>query len=362
MLAEEVLLVNDGSLLLKMMGGQLENKGYHVSLTDSPEEALVWLSTRHVVLVVMKLNGQQTDRLAVMHMVKELNRGTKLIIMGESGHLSPEMLELEAEDYILLPCRAAAIWRRLLATLNTASAQPARSAKNDLVHPVNWRVLNKLGLMFHDLRGQLTSISEGLKTLRRRTNGRLDNEVEAIFQDTFRKSRTVIRMAEEFLQKIQHQNPALSSNNLVDLREEVVGPILEELKHEVHKNCITFINRLSLLPPAQHMVRGDPVALRSVFRHLLQNAITYGGYGCTICIELDEAPTHVRLRVQNRDEPLSSKRRPEMFTRVKEDRENGQGIDLGLSLGREVMQSQGGDISYESCRQGAKFIMTLPRA
>ena len=126
MLAEEILLVNDGSLLLKMMGGQLENKGYHVSLTDSPEEALEWLTTRHVGLVVMKLNGRQTDRLAVMHMVKELDRGTKLIIMGESTHLSPEMLEMAADDYILLPCRAAAIWRRLFATLTTALPQPAQ--------------------------------------------------------------------------------------------------------------------------------------------------------------------------------------------------------------------------------------------
>lgn len=225
MLAEGILLVNDGSLLLKMMGGQLENKGYHVSLTDSPEEALEWLTTRHIGLVVMKLNGRQTDRLAVMHMVKELDRGTKLIIMGESTHLSPEMLEMAADDYILLPCRAAAIWRRLFATLKTALPQPAQlQEQDDLVHPLNRRVLNNLGLMFLDLRAQLTFINEGLKTLHYRTNSKLDNEVEAVFQDAFRKSRTLIRMAEEFLHKIQHQDPALPSKNLLNLREEAVGP------------------------------------------------------------------------------------------------------------------------------------------
>jgi hypothetical protein len=32
--------------------------------------------------------------------------------------------------------------------------------------------------MFHDLRGLLTSIDEGLKTLRRRTHGRLTDELE----------------------------------------------------------------------------------------------------------------------------------------------------------------------------------------
>jgi len=54
MLAEEILLVNDGSVLLKMIGGLLESKGYALHLTDSPEEAQELLSSRNIMLVVMK--------------------------------------------------------------------------------------------------------------------------------------------------------------------------------------------------------------------------------------------------------------------------------------------------------------------
>ena len=228
MLAEEILIVNDGSLLLKMMGSLLENKGYHLNLTDSPEEALALLNTRQVRLVVMKLNGQQTDRLAVMHMAKELNGGAKLIIMGEVEHLPADIFEVGADDYILLPCRAAEIWRRVLSSLETASSKPVSTREDGLAHPVNQRVLNNLGLMFHDLRHHLTSISEGLKILRRRSNDRWEGEVETIFQETHRRSRTLINMAEEFLEKIQTQNSIPLSPNLVGFREDVVGPILEE--------------------------------------------------------------------------------------------------------------------------------------
>ncbi len=66
MVPEEILIVNDGSLLLKMMAGLLENRGYQLSVTDSPEEGLVLLSSRNIILVVVKLNGQQTDRLALL--------------------------------------------------------------------------------------------------------------------------------------------------------------------------------------------------------------------------------------------------------------------------------------------------------
>ena len=228
MLAEEILIVNDGSLLLKMMGSLLENKGYHLNLTDSPEEALALLNTRQVRLVVMKLNGQQTDRLAVMHMAKELNGGAKLIIMGEVEHLPADIFEVGADDYILLPCRAAEIWRRVFSSLETASSKPISTREDGLAHPVNRRVLNNLGLMFHDLRRHLTSISEGLKILRRRTNGRWEGEVENVFQETYHRSRTLINMTEEFLQKLQTQNSIPLSTNLVDLREDMAVPISEE--------------------------------------------------------------------------------------------------------------------------------------
>src|SRR5271157_2206966 len=87
MVPEEILIVNDGSLLLQMVGGLLENKGYQLSLTDSPEEALVLLNSRNIILAVIKLNGQQPDRMALMHMVKELDAGTKLILMGDQTRL-----------------------------------------------------------------------------------------------------------------------------------------------------------------------------------------------------------------------------------------------------------------------------------
>lgn len=223
MLAEEILIVNDGSPLLKMLGGLLENKGYHLNLTDSPEEALDLLTTRQVMLVVIKLNGQQTERLAVMHMVKELNGGSRLIIMGEAKHLPADIFEVGADDYILLPCRTAEIWRRILSSLEAAPAKPVLAREDDLAHKVNRRVFHNLGLMFHDLHSQLTSINDDLTILDSRTNGRWESELENIFQETCRRSRALIDMAEDFLRKFQNQNHVLSSRNLVDLREDLVA-------------------------------------------------------------------------------------------------------------------------------------------
>ncbi len=171
MLAEEILMVNDGSLLLKMMGGLLESRGYHISLTDSPEEALVLLSTRHIVLVVMKMNGQETDRLAVAHMVRELNDGTKMVFMGESTHLPAEIFEIEADDYILLPCRGAEIWRRLLNSLKSVPSRPVRSPELRLVNTAPPPPVSGWRQIFPNLHGLYQFVSKDLRKSPRRKKG-----------------------------------------------------------------------------------------------------------------------------------------------------------------------------------------------
>jgi signal transduction histidine kinase len=364
MLAEEILLVNDGSVLLKMIGGLLESKGYPLHLTDSPEKALELLSSRNIKLVVMKMNGSHTNRLAVGHMVKELNGGAKLIIMGEASHLPADIFEMEADDYVLLPCRFAEIWRRLGAALQAEPPprQTVEPLEEDLPHPVNRRVLYNLGIMFHDLRGLITSVDEGLKTLRRRTHGRLADELEGVFQDTFRKNRTLVSVADEFLQKFQGRSTVQPSHNLVDLREDVVAPILAELQVEIQNKGITLDDRLASLPPGRQIIRGDRVALKSIFRNLLNNAITHGGAGCTICIDGDEAPEHFRLQVQNTGAQLPPHHQEKLFSGRQRPRDPGRRVGLGLYLGRQLMRSHGGDISCEPGRLGPNFILTLPRA
>jgi DNA-binding response OmpR family regulator len=148
--SEEILIVNDGSLLLKMVGGLLEDLGYQLSLTDTPEEALRLLSSRNIVLAVIKLNGHQAQRLAVMRMVKEMDAGTRLIIVGDQGRLPAEAFEVEADDYLLLPCRGAEIWRRLTLSLEPPVPQPEVSPEDVLVPPCNHGVLYHPAVMFPD--------------------------------------------------------------------------------------------------------------------------------------------------------------------------------------------------------------------
>jgi DNA-binding response OmpR family regulator len=216
---DEILVVNDGSLLLQMMSCLLESRGYPLSLTDSPEEALVRLSARKVHLVILKLNGGQMDRLAVMQMVKEVNPRTKLVILGEGAHLPAEIFEIEADDYVLLPCRMAEIWRRLSRCLEPLPGKPAVFPENSRVHSINRRVVHNLRLRFLDLQGQASAIARSLELLKHKLDGRFERGVETIFQETFQSTRSLIGITEDFLQNFRHENHPKMSPGCLDLEQ-----------------------------------------------------------------------------------------------------------------------------------------------
>jgi DNA-binding response OmpR family regulator len=220
MMPDEILVVNDGSLLLQMMGCLLKTRGYPLSLTDSPEEALVRLSARKINLVILKLNGRQTDRLAVMQMIKELNPRTKLVVLGDEAHLPAEIFEIEADDYVLLPCRMAEIWRRLSRCLEPLPGTPPVLSENSRVHLINQQVLHNLHLRFQDLQGQASAIARGLELLKHKLNGRFEREVETIFQETFQSTLTLIGITEEFVQKFSQENHPRTPTCCIDLQQD----------------------------------------------------------------------------------------------------------------------------------------------
>ena len=224
MIAKEILAINDGSLLLPVMGGLLTTRDYRLSLTDSPEEALVLLNNQTYHLVVVKLDGEQSDRLPVMHMVKELRDNTKLIIIADKARPPVGIFEIEADDYILLPCRMLEIWRRLLHCLEPSYRQPETFRSNSLIHPANRRTLNNLSLLFLEMQDQATAIIDGLQFIKNKLNGRLAGEAEAVHQEAWERTQNVTGMTEDFFQMLLDIQSAKTPPGCIDLEKYTPPP------------------------------------------------------------------------------------------------------------------------------------------
>ncbi len=364
MRAEDILIVNDGSPFLQTIGQILAEKGHRTCVTDSPLEALAELARKYFRLVIVKLQDKNAEALALLKAVQDLNPEARLIILGEDVRLPLEAFKLAVDDYILLPCRPVEVWRRITSCLKAIPGAAAPEAVQGKLNAANDRVLAKLSLLFHDLRGGLVSMQAALTLARRRTQGQIDADADRLLEEAGKKADGLQTLLEGFLRQAFRCQESDADPDICHIREDVVAPVLDELWDDLQKQGVTFENHLDVLPSHLGTVKGDKVALRSVFRNLINNAIQHGGKGCSLKIDYDHSEPFFHLQVFNSGPvtPQKTSRTLAASLPPGKDKGNGgaRGLGFGLRLSREILRSYGGDIRYEPQPGGTKVQVVLP--
>jgi signal transduction histidine kinase len=361
---EDILIVNDGSPFLKTLGLLLADKGHRTCVTDTPSEALAELSRKYFRLVIVKLPGKTADSLALLSAVKDLNPKARLIILGEDARFPVEAFKLAVDDYLLLPCRPVEVWRRITGCLKALGSAADPETVQGKLNAANGRVLTKLSLLFHDLRGGLVSLQAALKLSRRLAQGQLDADTDGLLDDAAKKADGLETLLEGFLRQAFQRRESDADPDICHIREDVVAPVLDELWHDLQKHCVALENHLDFLPTHLGTVKGDKVALRSVIRNLINNAIQHGGKGCSLKIDYDRSEPFFHLQVFNSGTVPPQKTRQALSSSLPPGTAKGnrsaRGLGLGLRLSREFLRSYGGDIRYEPEPGGTKVQVVLP--
>jgi len=229
------------------------------------------------------------------------------------------------------------------------------------------RVLNRVRIMSHDIRGSLISMSATLKLLSRGYYGKMDEGVAKNLKDLLSKTISLIGITEEYLGRTFSLNDDLEMEGETwDLRQDIINPVLEELAAEIKDRHILIDNCLSTISSNEIPIKGSRIWLKIVFRNLLKNAIKYGDKGSTIAIGFENHGSCCRLNVFNSGKPIPEDHRDKLFTKFMRFGNNGNGngildgMGLGLYLIKTIIQKHGGDIWYEAKENGSNFVFTLP--
>jgi len=113
---------------------------------------------------------------------------------------------------------------------------------------------------------------------------------------------------------------------------------------------------------------GDPEYLRQVFANLIGNALKYSPGKATVTIGGGRDPNQdmIRFTVTDSGPGIPKAEQPFIFNkyyRVKGVRERTDGVGLGLSIARHIVEAHGGRIWVESeVGRGTQFTFTLPMA
>ena len=119
------------------------------------------------------------------------------------------------------------------------------------------------------------------------------------------------------------------------------------------------------IPQSLPVVRADPLRLDQVIGNLVNNAIKFTPNGGRVMIEAGESGSHVWIRISDTGPGIprdSQEKMFEPFVRGGQGRRFPQGMGLGLSIARELVEAHGGTLELESeAGSGAKFTVWLPR-
>jgi signal transduction histidine kinase len=367
MAKHDILLIGDGTNLLKTIGWVLEHHGFAVKVTAKPEAALEAMVKKNYDLVIGRLTPDDVEILDIFKRSRRLNPEVKLMAVSDhqDGIFPLEAYQVDIDDYLLMPVSPVELWRRVhycLQDLEMVDLQPKREAAasprpDALPQP-------QLMLMLHDIRGAMVSTAATLKLMSRGLFGELSEPARAKLREATGRFEKMILQTEGFIGRNLAGSPAgARDRKLLDLTEDIVEPVLDELADDIRDHQITLLNRLPDHLGHKISVRGSKLDLQSVFRNLIDNAVKYGGRGCTIIVDFELQGASGRLHVYNTGQTVPEAYRSMLFSYSRTTRRPKQGHDglgLGLSLSRELMQNYGGDIWYEAKTDGSNFVVSLP--
>jgi len=227
------------------------------------------------------------------------------------------------------------------------------------------QILNMVKIISHDLRGSLLSILANLKLLNRGYYGKMDENVKIKLEELFEKVKGLIGMTEDYIGRAFSINGDLEiEREVLDLKEDIINPVLKEFSHEIRDRDLQIDNRLDDISKSPIFLKGSKLWLRTVFRNLLKNAINYGDVGGTIAIGFEKQDLMYRVSIYNSGKPIPKERQNKLFSLFSYHRDNidgrYNGMGMGLYFAKMVIQKHGGDIWYEAKEYGSNFVLLLP--
>jgi len=192
-----VLLINDGSKLLYMLGCVLESKGCRTLVLDQIGQAFAKLNSQSFDLIILAISEKRLCLLPLLLIIKGLRPDTRLVLVGEDLQL-PEDLQQAVSDFIVLPCRVMEIWQRLRGQLDSRSGANSSPASSPTGNPTK-ELLAKLSQMFYEVRGALLSISGGMDVLGDGGDYPHQEAFETIIHKTHKKISKLVAATEEII-------------------------------------------------------------------------------------------------------------------------------------------------------------------
>jgi signal transduction histidine kinase len=208
-----------------------------------------------------------------------------------------------------------------------------------------------LATVSHELRTPLNAVLGWVHLLR---TGKLDAATEARGLESLDRN---VRLQAQLTADLLDVSKALTGKLQVESRPAQISEAVRQAVASVQSAArARSVQIRSRIPETPVIVLGDPLRLRQIVWQLLSNAIKFTERGGTIDLNVEEQDDDALLVVRDSGSGIDPEFLPRMFDRFTQADASttrvAGGLGVGLSLVRELVEIQGGEVEAENRQDG----------
>ena len=373
-----ILVVDDISKNLQVLGTMLRNEGYHVMPATSGAQALERTRAQTPDLVLLDLMMPEMDGLEVCRRLKAdpLTQPIPVIFLTASNEMEHLVkgFEVGAVDYVTKPFNPPELLARVRTHLELKHARDTIVRYGQELSRLNEEKNEFMGIAAHDLRNPLSAIKGYAEMVVEDGQALVQgavSDIAASGQELQTNGRrigdTAGRMA-EMVQNLLDANRIERGEMQLNLAPTDLGPALHQVVETQRPHATVKQQAIHLeSDPTPIVVLADRGITLQVLENLVSNAIKYSPPGKEIFVRLKQHTQGARVEVQDQGPGLSAEDQKKLFgkfARLSAKPTGGEhSTGLGLSIVKKMVEAMNGKVWCESePGHGATFIVELPAA
>jgi two-component system, sensor histidine kinase and response regulator len=355
-----VLVVDDITKNLQVVGAMLREQGYHVMPATSGSQALERVNAQPPDLILLDLMMPEMDGLEVCRRLKSDPATAHIPVIfltasNEMEHLVQGFAS-GAVDYVTKPFNAPELLARVRTHLELKHAR-------ERLRELNEEKNEFMGIVAHDLRNPLGAIRGYAEMLLEDLE---DGAAPASIEDNARRIDATARRMTEMAQQLLDANAIERGEMQWNLQSVPLVSVVQNVVEAFRQRALAKQQELRFENASEGAtVLVDVNLLAQVFENLVSNAVKYSQPGRVITVRLSSKAGSAVCEVQDEGPGLSAEDQKKLFGRFARlsakptAGENSTG--LGLSIVKRLVEGMRGRVWCESeLGKGARFFVQFP--
>ena len=362
-----ILVVDDISKNLQVVGGLLRNEGYRIAPATSGPQALERVQAETPDLILLDLMMPEMDGLEVCRRLKAdpLMQAIPVIFLTASNEMEHLVkgFEVGAVDYVTKPFNPPELLARVRTHLELKHARDTIVRYGQELSRLNEEKNEFMGIAAHDLRNPLSAI-KGYAEMMREEPGMVERERAELLGRIHEASTRMADMVQNLLDANRIERGEMSLNLAPTELATLLASIVETQRvHAMAKQQTIHLENEN--SPVAVLV--DRTVMVQVLENVISNAVKYSPSGKDIFVRLKKLPEAIRIEVQDEGPGLSVEDQKKLFgkfARLSAKPTGGEhSTGLGLSIVKKMVEAMNGKVWCESeLGNGARFIVEFPAA